>query len=232
VSLKGDPCNGGKNSKESITVLLACIADGSDKLPPLFIGKSENPHCFTNVRQLPTKYVANRKSWVTQAIFTDCLRALDAKMSSQNRKILLFLDQCAAHPQDTSFLKNVKVVFFPPNCTSILQPLDQGIIRSFKYHYRKQLVRKTIHVIVHKLLHDATLMKVNVLHFIAESWRYVIHMTIVNCFHKFGFNLNQTNDGEDVTELSVAENDWGKLKAGVSFQEYVSCDDNVVRCEV
>jgi hypothetical protein len=85
--LKGDPCNGGKNSKERITVLLTCNADGTDKLPPLVIGKSGNPHCFKNVRQFPTKYVANRKAWVTQAIFTDYLRALDAKMSSQNRKI-------------------------------------------------------------------------------------------------------------------------------------------------
>jgi hypothetical protein len=54
----------------------------------------------------------------------------------------------------------------------------------------------------------------------------------VNCFRKCGFNLNETNGGEDVRELSIAENDWGKLKASVSFQEYASCDDNVVRCEV
>jgi hypothetical protein len=53
----------------------------------------------------------------------------------------------------------------------------------------------------------------------------------VNCFQKCGFNLNQTNDGEDVRELSIAKNDWGKLKAGASFQKYVSCDDNV-RCEM
>jgi hypothetical protein len=64
LSLKGDPCNGGKNSKERITVLLACNADGTDKLPPLVIGKIENPRCFKNVRQLSTKYVANRKAWV------------------------------------------------------------------------------------------------------------------------------------------------------------------------
>jgi hypothetical protein len=120
LSLRGDPCNGRKNSKERIMVLLACNADGTDKLPPLVTGRSENTRCFKNVRQLPTKYVANREAWVIHAIFTYYLRALDAKMSCQNKKILLFLDQCAAHSQDTSFLKNVKVVFFPPNCTSIL----------------------------------------------------------------------------------------------------------------
>jgi hypothetical protein len=87
----------------------------------------------------------------------------------------------------------------------------------------------------HKLLRDATLKKVNVLdalHFIAESWRCVTHTTIVNCFQKSGFNLNETDDGEDVRELRIAENGWGKLKAGVSFHKHVSCDDNVVRCEV
>jgi hypothetical protein len=88
--LKGDNCNNGKNSKE-ITVLLASNADGINKLPPLVTGKNENPQWFKTVRKFPTKYVTNRKAWVTQTIFTDYLRAFDAKMSFQNRKILLFL---------------------------------------------------------------------------------------------------------------------------------------------
>jgi hypothetical protein len=36
----------------------------------------------------------------------------------------------------------------------------------------------------------------------------VSHIKLVNCFHKYGFNLNQTNDGKDATELSTAEDDW------------------------
>ncbi len=31
--------------------------------------------------------------------------------------------------------------YFDPNVTSHIQPLDMGIIRSFKAHYRKALVR-------------------------------------------------------------------------------------------
>jgi hypothetical protein len=54
----------------------------------------------------------------------------------------------------------------------------------------------------------------------------------VNCFQKCGFNLNQTNDGEDATELGIAEDDWGQLKAGVLIEEYASCDNYIVMCEV
>jgi hypothetical protein len=45
MSLKWDLCNGGKNSKKRILILLAYNANGSDKLPPLLIGKNESPCC-------------------------------------------------------------------------------------------------------------------------------------------------------------------------------------------
>jgi hypothetical protein len=61
MSLKVDPCNGGKYCKESKMVLLACHADRADKLPPLVIGKTENPGHFKNVRNLTINYGANRK---------------------------------------------------------------------------------------------------------------------------------------------------------------------------
>jgi DDE superfamily endonuclease. len=85
----------------------------------------------------------------TQALFTDYLLVLDSKMSSQNRMTLLFTDQDAAHPPATRLHKNVEVVFLLQNCTSILQPLDQGIIRFFKHYYHKQLARKTNIIIDH-----------------------------------------------------------------------------------
>jgi hypothetical protein len=65
-------------------------------------------------------------------------------MSSQNKEALLLIDQCVAHPEDPRYHKNVKVMSFPHNCTSTLQPLDQEIMGSHKHYYFKKLVRKTI----------------------------------------------------------------------------------------
>lgn len=53
-------------------------------------------------------------------------------------------------------------------------------------------------------------------------------MTIVNYFQKCGFNFNQTDDGEDATYLSIDEDDWSQLNACVTFQEYTSCNNEVV----
>jgi hypothetical protein len=38
-------------------------------------------------------------------------------------------------------LSNVTLVFLPPNATIVVQPLDQGVIASFKIQYKKKLLR-------------------------------------------------------------------------------------------
>ena len=40
------------------------------------------------------------------------------------------------------------------------------------------------------------------------------------------------NDGEEETEVNTAKHDWGQLKEGVSHEEYVSCDIDIIMCEV
>jgi hypothetical protein len=89
------------------------------------------------------------------ATFEELLVQLDCQRGTKNTKILLFMDQCVAHPRDTTALKNIKAIFLPPNCTSHLQPLDTGIIHTFKCQYRKQLIWKVISAIEGELLGDA-----------------------------------------------------------------------------
>jgi hypothetical protein len=53
LALKGESCNGGKNSKDRLTVLLCVNSDGSDKQVPIVIGKSLKPQCLKNVKNYP-----------------------------------------------------------------------------------------------------------------------------------------------------------------------------------
>jgi len=46
-------------------------------------------------------------------------------ISFQNRNILLLLDPRATHHQDSCYVKYVKIVFFPQNCTTIFQYLTK-----------------------------------------------------------------------------------------------------------
>jgi hypothetical protein len=54
------------------------------------------------------------------------------------RQILLLLDNFSGHTVDVEDLEHIRVEFFAPNMTSKVQPLDQGIIRAFKAHYRRE----------------------------------------------------------------------------------------------
>ena len=55
------------------------------------------------------------------------------------------------------------------------------------------------------MLHDAVFMKVNVLdalNFNTDSQTWVSHMATVDCYHKCGFNLNQSSDSEDIQKIA------------------------------
>jgi hypothetical protein len=126
---------------------------------------------------------------MTSATFEEFLVHLDCQMGAKNRKILPFIDQCAARPRDITALKNIKVIFFPPNCTSHLQPLHMGTIQAFKCQNRRQLIWKVVAVLNGELLGEASKM-INLLialHFIAEASRQVTPVIIENCFKKCGF---------------------------------------------
>ena len=79
---------------------------------------------------------------MTSGLFETYLKALHWKMRFQKRKTLLFLDYATSHA-DIS-LKNIKLQFFPASTTSILQPVDQGIIQATKIRHRKMQMQNLI----------------------------------------------------------------------------------------
>jgi DNA-binding Lrp family transcriptional regulator len=230
---RGEKCHGAKRSKERLTVLLCCNESGTEKLTPLVIGKYKHPRCFKHVLTLPCTYGCNSNAWMTITIFEKFLQALDAKMGGQNRKILLLIDNCAAHPIDTAFLRNVKVVFFPPNSTSCLQPLDQGIIRCTKLKYRKLLVNEAL-ASLHKSGRKVDILKA--MHFVKYAWDSVKPSSIRNCFRASGFHRSTNEDETSLSEAAVCETPlegWDQLFGeGMTFDDYVACDNDVEVCRL
>ena len=123
--LPGEKCSGGKNSK----VRLACIAAASatgEKLEMFVIGKFKKPRCFKNVKQLPCKYRAQEKSWMTGVLFEERVKKLDSSFRAESRKVALLIGNFPTHTEIKN-LTNINLIFLPPNTTSVLQPVDQGV---------------------------------------------------------------------------------------------------------
>ena len=240
-ALKGEKCTGGKQSKDRLTVLVAANMDGSEKLPLLVIGKSAKPLCFSNVKSLPVDYRANRKAWMTSSIFEDWLRKLDRKFLLQGRSILMIVDNCPAHPAING-LSSIKLEFLPPNTTSHTQPCDQGIIHSFKRHYRGKVVMRLLSYIndtesaTSATASNFYISVLDALYFMRWAWDRVSTETVANCFRHAGF----VDPSQDNTDTNSVANDPGEsaiedllerlqetTAVTVTAEEYVSFDTEV-----
>lgn len=128
-----------QQNKAYCTGMAAANAAG-DKLPMFVIGKSTRPRCFAGIRNLPCRYRSQKKSWMDCTLFEEWVRELDRTFMGEGRKDALIVDNCAAHPHIEG-LKAIQLVFLPPNTTSETQPMDQGVNRSLKAHYRALTVQ-------------------------------------------------------------------------------------------
>ncbi|GAB0099925.1 tigger transposable element-derived protein 1 [Sergentomyia squamirostris] len=147
---------GQKAAKDRVTILFGGNADGSCKLKPMLIHKSENPRVFkrekVKAKNLPVFYKSQKKAWMTANLFTEWFRdefkrEVEEYCMERNLpfKILLILDNAPGHPQSIcDMFEEIKVVFLTPNTTSLLQPMDQGPIATFKSYYLRNTFRNAI----------------------------------------------------------------------------------------
>ena len=95
---------------------------------------------------------ANKKAWVTQEIFQEWflhhfIHETKEYCIAKNIpfKILLLIDNVTGHAKNLDVLHpDVRVMFMPPNTTALIQPMDQGIIASFKAYYARRAVTQAV----------------------------------------------------------------------------------------
>ena len=211
LATKRDECKGGKLAKDRVTVVLTCSMTG-EKLKPLIIGKSARPRCIRagDIERLRCHYKSSPKAWMTRSLFREYLQELNMQMRTSNRRILLFLDNAPVHfGEDSGTLSNIKLIYFPPNMTCLLQPLDAGIIRSFKVRARKYSTLRILADIEDNedVEHASSLAKkftmLDAIRFVSLAWSEVSTETIKACFANCGFKEAPASQEADAEEENL-----------------------------
>ncbi len=127
----------------------------------------------------------------------------------------------------------MKLVFFPANTTSVTQPMDQGVIKNFKTHYRKRILQSLVANIdssssVQELTKNITVL--DALRWISDSYKNtcISKQCIKNAFKEAGFKVaaddfnNQTASSDEILDLLQSTGN-----ASISEEEYIAIDNNV-----
>ena len=143
---------GAKLAKDRITVGIFCNASGTDFWKPCIIGTAKKPRCFGNrctFEKACALYYCNESAWMKGNIWLNMPKQFNAYCYDK-RPVILLVDNCPSHqpPLGVTLWKhghmegykmsNVLVVYFEPNCTSHVQPLDAGCIQTAKALYRRR----------------------------------------------------------------------------------------------
>ncbi|XP_050304313.1 jerky protein homolog-like [Anthonomus grandis grandis] len=139
---------------------------------------------------------------------------------------VLLLDNAPSHP-DVEQLKstdgNIFVAYFPPNVTSIAQPMDQGVIETMKRLYRKDL------------MYWKRLNLKEAIYAVARAWSDVKVDHIKKSFYKI-MTLEHEDGSEDENHLNEGELSVGNIATIASqikgleeidnkeIQEWIECD--------
>nr|CCA22226.1 PREDICTED: similar to Tigger transposable elementderived protein 6 putative [Albugo laibachii Nc14] len=118
-TIAAEPIPGRKSDEKRLIVAVAENADGTEKLPLLFVGSVVKPRCF---------------GWQSGEHHGEWLDELNECMKKEARHILLLLDNASAHCGE-KLLSNVEIEMLPPNTTSVLQPMDAGVIACLKAYF-------------------------------------------------------------------------------------------------
>ncbi|KAF7692944.1 Tigger transposable element-derived protein 6, partial [Cucumispora dikerogammari] len=204
----------GKLEKERLTILF-CVSLEGEKITPLVIGKSRKPRSFgnRNINALNPTHRHTKKAWMSLLIFKEWLDNLNSNMKKMNRKILLTLDNAPVHSIDTDYT-HIEMLYFPPGVTSQIRPCNQGIIKSFKSHYKKMLSNKILFDCDRpeneKLDYTDLLKKITIydaMCFIHVAWNTVSIETITNCYRKALANALIIGDVQATDGYDTVDND-------------------------
>lgn len=198
---------------ERVTVAFCANITGTHKLPLLFINKYPNPRALKHCRHiLPVVYKSQYNAWMDEDIFNDWytnhFMPTVWQHQAQGRrmgKVILLVDSGWEDvlSQQTEDDSQVKIIFLPPNRTSIVQSSDRGVIAECKQLFRYKLLHRVFQYYggVRQFYADYDIK--DCIDLISESWNEV---TAANIKSSWGKLLSQPSTTESFEEQDFKVN--------------------------
>ena len=164
-------------------------------------------------------------------LFEEWIQEIDTKFTKEKKKVALIIDNCPEHPTIDN-LKFIELIFLPPNTTSKLQPMGQGVIRSLKAYYKALELQRLV-VAIDKGKDLPVFSILDAREMLDLAWQNGKTSTIVNCFEKAGTSKDQQKSAQsdDDDPFRDLQNQIEKLgdfyPPGTTAEDVVSADKNV-----
>ncbi|KAL1972663.1 hypothetical protein VTN31DRAFT_7077 [Thermomyces dupontii] len=177
---------------------------------------------------------------MTAPTFEEWLKWFDSSM--RGRKVALLMDNFSAHEaairnlnENGTPLRNTLVINLPPNATSRYQPLDQGIIKAWKAHWKRQWVRFLVDEFDNGRDPMKTMDLLKAIQWASQAWQVDVGGdTIRNCFRKALWS--EDNQPENVQplvdEISEALRELelsSKIAEPMDVEAFLDPSDELVR---
>nr|XP_020827544.1 tigger transposable element-derived protein 1-like isoform X2 [Phascolarctos cinereus]XP_020827545.1 tigger transposable element-derived protein 1-like isoform X2 [Phascolarctos cinereus]XP_020827546.1 tigger transposable element-derived protein 1-like isoform X2 [Phascolarctos cinereus]XP_020827547.1 tigger transposable element-derived protein 1-like isoform X2 [Phascolarctos cinereus] len=240
ISAEEKTASGFKAARDLLTLLLGGNAAGDFKLKPMLVYHSESPRALKGFSKpnLPVIWRTHKKAWVTMSLFQEWFvhffcPAIEKYCTQNNlpNKALLILDSAPGHPGNLDDLSdNVRVEYLPKNTTALIQPMNQGVIATFKACY----LRRVFHLLLQRANGDdkGTIREfwrnyniLNAVYNISESWEELEAATMNSGWKKLWPECVSSDRGALPAEtIGRIEQDIVSLAHNLGFRDIAEAD--------
>ena len=184
--------------------------DGSDYRKLSAIGKTKNSHYLQKmykmqVNEIAVDWFASKNAWMTRDIHPKIMTKFNNQMRKAGHHVLHVCDNASSH--QVKEYSHIKFLMLPQNSTSIMQPLNQGIILSVKKRYKKKLTERYLVSVENNKDANALLRQLDIViakNMVSHTWKETTSTIIHNCFHKAGFKHHDVDPDPVPKEPPVA----------------------------
>nr|XP_033325492.1 jerky protein homolog-like isoform X2 [Megalopta genalis] len=208
--------------KDTITIGLCANALGTHKIMPVVIYKYKNPRALEHEVSLPVIFKSQTNARMDGTLFLDWFEnhfKPSVKQYQEERqisgKVILLLDNCEAHKVSLQEDEDFTIMYLPANTTSILQPMDQGIMQKTKRVFRQKLLQRVLTYDrgINEFYADYTIK--NCIDILSQSWSGITQRDIKNASNKI-INPASSSIQSKTREL---EPDWQGMISEITREQ-------------